>query len=107
MKSQLKRGILELCVFASLNKEDCYGYKLVQDISQSIQVSEGTIYPLLKRLRDDGFVDTYYKESTKGPPQKYYFLTKRGHDEMMKQLDEFTEFIDGMKNILMRGGLIG
>ena len=56
MNPQLKRGTLELCVLALLSDRDCYGYELVNAISESIHITEGTIYPLMKRLKDEGCI---------------------------------------------------
>ena len=57
MNAQFKKGVLELCVLATLDKKDCYGYEMVYEISKNISISEGTIYPLLKRLKKDGSSD--------------------------------------------------
>ena len=59
MNIQLKKGVLELCVLSMLTKKDCYGYELVNEISKNIMIAEGTIYPLLKRLKDEGFLTTF------------------------------------------------
>ena len=59
MNSQLKRGTLELCVLSILCRSDCYGYELVNRISECMQITEGTIYPLMKRLKDNGMIDSY------------------------------------------------
>lgn len=78
MNIQFKKGVLELCVLSILDSKDCYGYELVSDISENIAISEGTIYPLLRRLKKDGFVTTYLQESKEGPSRKYYQLTEDG-----------------------------
>ena len=72
MKTQLKKGVIELLVLALLTQKDQYGYEIVETISRYIEMSEGSIYPLLKRLQKEEFVDTYWKESTSGPPRKYF-----------------------------------
>ena len=106
MNTQLKRGMLDLLVFVVLNKEDCYGYKLVEIISKNIEISEGTIYPLLKRLRDDGFVETYLAESNEGPPRKFYCLTSKGRRAMEIQYNEWIAFRNGIANIMAEGGIV-
>ncbi len=78
MDAQFKKGILELCVLAVLSKNDLYGYELTSHISKTIAITEGTIYPLLRRLKNDGLVSTYLEESSGGPPRKYYQLTDKG-----------------------------
>jgi PadR family transcriptional regulator PadR len=78
MDTQLKKGVLELCVLSILFKSDCYGYELVEKISKNIKITEGTIYPILKRLVEKEYFTTYLKESKEGPPRKYYKLTELG-----------------------------
>ena len=105
MNTQLKRGMLDLLVFVVLNRDDCYGYKLVEIISKNIEISEGTIYPLLKRLKDEGFVDTYLAESNEGPPRKFYSLTTKGRRAMEIQFSEWINFRNGVTNIMREGGI--
>ena len=71
MNSQFNKGILEMCVLALLSKREFYGLELVETISQYISISEGTIYPLLRRLTEENYVETYLQESLSGPPRKY------------------------------------
>ena len=97
MNSQLKRGTLELCVLSILARRDCYGYELVNAISESMHITEGTIYPLLKRLKDDGNITSYLVESTEGPPRKYYHITAAGIiylDTLEEEWDEFQSKVN-------------
>jgi PadR family transcriptional regulator PadR len=105
MNSQLKRGMLDLFVFVILNNQNCYGYKLVEIISKNIEISEGTIYPLLKRLKDEQYVDTYLTESNEGPPRKFYTLTQKGRNEMEVQYRDWMSFKKGVANIMREGGI--
>lgn len=100
MNIQFKKGVLELCVLALLKKRDCYGYELVSEISKNIAISEGTIYPLLKRLKDEGFFTTYLQESQEGPPRKYYRLTETGRKEAEALAEEWKRFITGVNSII-------
>lgn len=100
MNTQLKKGILELCVLAVLDKKDCYGYELVSEISKNIEISDGTIYPLLRRLNQEGYFSTYLQESQEGPPRKYYSLTKLGKDTKDKLLREWYGFEKGVNSII-------
>lgn len=100
MNIQFKKGVLELCVLALLKKRDCYGYELVSEISKNIAISEGTIYPLLKRLKDEGYFTTYLQESQEGPPRKYYRLTEAGRREADALTDEWRRFISGVNTII-------
>lgn len=104
MNSQLKRGTLELCVLSILNSSDCYGYELVNKISQCMEVTEGTIYPLMKRLKDSDAIDSYIVESTEGPPRKYYKITDTGKAELERLANEWFEFVKSV-NELLKGDL--
>lgn len=100
MNIQFKKGVLELCVLSILYKKDCYGYELVNTISENIAIAEGTIYPILKRLAKDGYFTTYLKESTEGPPRKYYRLTETGK-ELKEQLEtDWFKLIKSVTNII-------
>ncbi len=100
MNSQLKRGTLELCVLSIVKKHDCYGYELVNRISECMHITEGTIYPLLKRLKDNGSIDSYIVESQEGPPRKYYNITDYGRTVAEEQEKEWYQFIEGVNSIL-------
>lgn len=100
MNSQLKRGTLELCVLSLLCDSDCYGYELVNRISECMQITEGTIYPLMKRLKDNGVIDSYIVESQEGPPRKYYKITESGRAEKEKLLSEWFGFVESINQLL-------
>lgn len=100
MNSQLKRGTLELCVLSILDSGDCYGYELVNKISQCMEVTEGTIYPLMKRLKDSDTIDSYIVESTEGPPRKYYKITETGKAELQRLAKEWFEFVKSVNELL-------
>ena len=100
MNIQLKKGVLELCVLSLLKTDDRYGYELVNEISKNISISEGTIYPLLRRLKNEGYVQTYLEESSEGPPRKYYKLTEKGEQMREEFLDDWNAFIEGVNTII-------
>lgn len=102
MNIQLKKGVLEICVLSVLAYKDCYGYELVAEISKRIDISEGTIYPLLHRLKDEGHVTTYLQESPGGPPRKYYRLTETGRNEEHAQREEWMQFAASVSALLER-----
>lgn len=104
MNIQLKKGVMEIVVLSMLRRKDYYGYELVTDISKYIEMSEGTIYPLLNRFKKDGLVDTYLAESHNGPPRKYYRIIDAGREEFKESLKEWTEFTKAVKKILAEGG---
>lgn len=97
MNSQYKKGVLELIVLLSVNRQDMYGYELVKVVSEAVDVNEGTIYPLLKRMTNEKYFETYLRESTEGPPRKYYKLTalgKQRKDDLEAEWREFVQSID-------------
>jgi len=100
MRTQLKKGTLELCVLSLLTREDMYGYELVASISDGIEISEGSIYPLLKRIKNEGYVTTYLQESQEGPPRKYYCITDRGRSNVKSLKDEWESLVIGVNKII-------
>lgn len=100
MNIQFKKGVLELCVLSMLYKKDLYGYELVNKISKNVAISDGTIYPLLKRLKDEGYFTTYLEESQEGPPRKYYKLTPEGQNMKLALEKEWKTFVNGVNNIV-------
>lgn len=100
MNSQMKRGTLELCALSVMSRGDCYGYELVNRISKCMEITEGTIYPLMKRLKDSGLIDSYIVESSEGPPRKYYKLTEAGAEELARLSKEWYEFTQSIDKLL-------
>jgi PadR family transcriptional regulator PadR len=95
--SQMRRGTLQYCVLALLAKEERYGFDLVRGLAEvdGMVTSEGTIYPLLSRLRRDGLVESSWQESTEGPPRRYYRLTDAGRTALEGFLLDGRRFGDG------------
>ena len=93
MNTQMKKGILELCVLSMLGKEDRYGYELTEELSEEMSIAPGTLYLILKRLKDDERVETYLVESESGPARKYYHLTQKGLDSLNEQRNDWQQFI--------------
>lgn len=100
MNVQFKKGILEICVLVLLDKKDCYGYELVQKISDKIEISEGSMYPLLRRLTKEGYFTTYFQESSGGPARKYYKLTDKGREYLHEQMREWRAFSNAVNEII-------
>ncbi|MCF6460910.1 PadR family transcriptional regulator [Clostridium sp. Cult3] len=100
MNIQFKKGVLELCVLSLLIRRDYYGYELVEHISKYINISEGTIYPLLRRFRKEGYVTTYLQESQEGPPRKYYRITEVGERAYEELVEEWQNFTIGVNKII-------
>lgn len=108
MITQFKKGALEICVLSLVVQKDCYGYEIVEIISRGIEVSEGTIYPLLRRLTKEDYCDTYLKESSEGPPRKYYKITEKGHrhlDVLLREWDAFHKNVNYILSMNLREGM--
>ena len=92
--AQLRRGVLEFCVLSLLREQELYGFDLVRRLAEvdGMVVSEGTIYPLLSRLRRQGWVTTRWVESASGPPRRYYGLTADGRTALDDFVVEWRRF---------------
>jgi PadR family transcriptional regulator PadR len=98
----LRKGALEFCVLALLRDGERYGVELVRALSavDGLEISEGTLYPLLSRLRRDGLVDTVWRESPSGPPRRYYALSDRGGAALGDFTGEWVRFRDSVDTLL-------
>lgn len=103
MNVQFKKGVLELCVLLLISKKDQYGYELAQSISEKIEVAEGTLYPLLRRLTKENYLHTYLAESNEGPPRKYYSLTSSGRAYMEELVSEWRQFSKAVDQFIEEG----
>lgn len=83
-----------------VEKEDKYGYELVEEVSKIVNVNEGTIYPILKRLTNDNLFETYLQESSEGPSRKYYHLTVLGKERKSEMLQEWEKFNDSVNKFI-------
>ncbi len=92
MESQFRRGILDACVLAVLEKGESYGYKLVTDISEFIPITESTLYPILKRLEQSEMV-TVNTQEYNGRLRKYYRITDKGRMKITELLSEWEEMV--------------
>lgn len=100
MNPQLKRGALELCVLSIVRNSDCYGYELVNKISDFMHITEGTVYPLLKRLKDNGQIKSYIVESSEGPARKYYKITENGVSSQEQMKQEWFDFVENVNRLI-------
>lgn len=87
---QLKRGLIEICVLKVLTSGDSYGYQLIKDISPHIEISESTLYPILKRLESADMLSVYSSEHA-GRLRKYYRITDSGKDRILEFIKEWQE----------------
>ena len=100
MNPQLKKGVLELCVLSHLTSKDKYGYELTDAISQEMSIAAGTLYMILKRLKEAGYVETYLLESASGPARKYYHLTDTGKLYQQEKKQEWLDFVGQVNRLL-------
>ncbi|MDR2921058.1 MAG: PadR family transcriptional regulator [Tannerella sp.] len=102
VKSQMRKGILEYCILLLLNEEPSYTSDIIQKLQEArLIVVEGTLYPLLTRLKNSGLLSYQWIESTQGPPRKYYQLTELGKvflKELEISWDELNNSINHIRN---------
>lgn len=97
MNTQFRKGIIEMCVIALIDKNDMYGYEIVQSLAEFMEINEGTIYPILRRITKEGYFTTYLKESSSGPARKYYRITPVGKiflDDLKKEWNKIKTMVD-------------
>jgi PadR family transcriptional regulator PadR len=93
--TQLRKGILELAILSALERERHYGYSLIKALTGEgdLTITEGTIYPILRRLSQEGLVHAQWMESSQGPPRKYYSLTEAGRQLCADLKEEFRRLV--------------
>ena len=100
MNVQYKKGVIELCVLALLSHRDRYGYEISDTIAKTIDISDGTVYPILRKLKSDGLVTTYLQEESGGPPRKYYQLTGTGAAQYRQDRADWLQFVKAARMIM-------
>ena len=102
--TQLRKGVLELCILNVIGQGRIYGYDIVRRLRDidALVVREGTIYPILSRLKRDGLVRTSLEESSEGPARKYYELTRRG-DELLADMNSYWDVLTRGMSTLRKG----
>ncbi len=100
MNAQIKKGVLELCVLSLLERRDWYGYEISDHLVQRIGIADGSVYPLLRKLKADGLLSTYLQEESGGPPRKYYSLTGLGRETLERDREEYFAFSRAVNAIL-------
>lgn len=101
--TQLRKGMLEFCILNAIRGTSLYGFEIVRILREieGLVISEGTIYPILSRMKREGFVKTKIKESKEGPPRKYYELTDIG-TEMLERMNAYWRTIQKGSNALIK-----
>ena len=100
--TQILKGILEGCLLAVISEEEVYGYEMTKKLEQYgfNMVSEGSIYPLLIRMKKEGLVDTVTKASDSGPKRKYYSLTELGREELRNFIGQWEKISSSVNNLI-------
>ena len=99
-KAQMRKGVLEFCILSVLREKEAYTSEILETLkSAKLLVVEGTVYPLLTRLKNDGLLTYRWEESTSGPPRKYYGLTETGKIFLNELNGTWTELSDAVKLI--------
>ena len=99
-KAQMRKGVLEYCILSILSKNDAYASDVINYLKEArLIVVEGTLYPLLTRLKNDELLSYRWEESTQGPPRKYYKLTPGGEQFLNELHDSWIELVDTVKMI--------
>lgn len=101
LKSQMRKGMLEFCVLLLLRQDDAYASEMIGRLKEAhLIVMEGTLYPLLTRLKNDGLLSYRWEESTQGPPRKYYSITPLGLtflDQLAQSWDDIARSVNILK----------
>jgi PadR family transcriptional regulator PadR len=97
--SQIRKGSLEMCLLAAIARRPCYGFDIMQEL-RDLLTSEGTLYPLLNRLQNEGAIDAYWQESASGPPRKYYTLTETGRETLAHMQIEWQRYTSAVEAVL-------
>ncbi len=105
-RSQLLKGVLDMCLLALIEEEPSYGYEMVRKLQERglTLVSDGTIYPLLSRLQKQGLVEGFFEGSSGGPQRKYYRICEPGRDRLEEWRQDWGLLASGVERVLNGGG---
>lgn len=100
-KAQMRKGVLELCILSILSQGEAYPTEIIEKLKQTkLVVVEGTLYPLLTRLKNTGLLSYRWEESTSGPPRKYYFLTEIGQVYLQELQLSWNELVNAVNTTI-------
>jgi PadR family transcriptional regulator PadR len=103
-QTQMRKGVLELCVLSILSKGDAYPTEIIEKLRGTrLVIVEGTLYPLLTRLKNTGLLNYRWEESTSGPPRKYYKLTEIGETYLKELQVSWRELVDAVNKTIEQG----
>jgi len=100
IRSQMRKGILEYCILSILNKQEAYPSSIIEELKKAnMIVVEGTLYPLLIREKNQGLLSYRWEESTQGPPRKYYCITDKGRELLVRMDMEWNELVKSINTL--------
>jgi PadR family transcriptional regulator, regulatory protein PadR len=103
-KAQMRKGVLEMCVLAILAERETYPPKIVEQLKGTqLEIVEGTIYPLLTRLKNEGLLDYVWREGEKGPPRKYYIINNNGREVLITLTETWNQLVQAVGGMLVTG----
>jgi PadR family transcriptional regulator PadR len=99
--TQMKKGVLEMCILSVISKSEVYTSDIIKVLHKAdLVVVEGTVYPLLSRLKNDGMLTYRWEESTSGPPRKYFSITPAGQDLLIDLLQNWQSLSQSVEQII-------
>jgi PadR family transcriptional regulator PadR len=99
--AQMRKGVLEMCILSIISQNDAYASDIIEKLKTArMIVVEGTLYPLLTRLKNDGLLSYRWEESTQGPPRKYYRITEDGQNVLDRMALSWKELVDAVEQLL-------
>jgi PadR family transcriptional regulator PadR len=94
MDTQLKKGVLEMCILYQCSRKDMYGYEIMKVMKSAFpDVYDGSIYAILRRLYAEGYTEVYYGQTSRGPKRKYYRITVKGKDHLQRIMNEWKDIL--------------
>ena len=100
VRAQMRKGLLEYCILSILDKREAYASVIIDELkSVGMIVVEGTLYPLLIRLKNQGLLAYRWEESTQGPPRKYYVLTDKGREQLAQMDTAWNELVESIQTL--------
>lgn len=99
--AQMRKGVLELCILSIVSRDDAYASDIIGKLKDAkLIVVEGTLYPLLTRLKNEGLLSYRWEESTQGPPRKYYKITESGQQTLDQIVSEWREMVEAVERLM-------
>ena len=99
--AQMRKGVLELCILSIVSRDDAYASDIIGKLKYAkLIVVEGTLYPLLTRLKNEGLLSYRWEESTQGPPRKYYKITESGQRILKQMTSEWKGMVEAVEQLL-------